>query len=98
MQEGDDMLVHINMVKALADQLHSIEVNIMDEDVYMEYLMSLSPSLPKSYLANFSHSTWHVLFLQCACFSFRQLHFIVGNNYMNISLNSMLLQVFIEFI
>ncbi len=28
MQEGDDMLVHINTVKALADQLRSIEVNI----------------------------------------------------------------------
>jgi hypothetical protein len=33
MQEGDDMLVHINTVKALADQLRSIEVNITDEDV-----------------------------------------------------------------
>jgi hypothetical protein len=28
MQEGDDMLVHINTVKAFADQLCSIEVNI----------------------------------------------------------------------
>ncbi len=44
MQEGDDMLVHINMVKALADQLRSIEVNITDEDVYMALLMSLPPS------------------------------------------------------
>ncbi len=44
MQEGDDMLVHINTVKALADQLRSIEVNIMDEDVYMVLLMSLPPS------------------------------------------------------
>jgi len=44
MQEGDDMLVHINTVKTLADQLHSIEVNIMDEDVYMVLLMSLPPS------------------------------------------------------
>jgi len=44
MQEGDDMLVHINMVKALADQLGSIEVNITDEDVYMVLLMSLLPS------------------------------------------------------
>jgi hypothetical protein len=40
MQERDDMLVHINTVKALADQLHSIEVKITDEDVYM----SLPPS------------------------------------------------------
>ncbi len=38
------MLVHINMVKAFVDQLRSIEVNIMDEDVYMVFLMSLPPS------------------------------------------------------
>jgi hypothetical protein len=44
MQERDDMLVHINTVKALADQLRSIEVNIMDENVYMILLMSLPPS------------------------------------------------------
>ncbi len=44
MQEGDEMLVHIKMVKALADQLRSIKVNIMDEDVYMVLLMSLPPS------------------------------------------------------
>jgi hypothetical protein len=44
MPDGDDMLVHINTVKALADQLHSIEVNITDEDVYMVLLMSLPPS------------------------------------------------------
>jgi hypothetical protein len=43
MQEGDDMLVHINTVKALAGQLHSIKVNIVDEDVYMVLLMSLPP-------------------------------------------------------
>jgi hypothetical protein len=44
MQEREDLLVHINMVKALADQLRSIEVNIEDEDVYMVLLMSLPPS------------------------------------------------------
>jgi predicted Fe-S protein YdhL (DUF1289 family) len=44
MQEGDDMLVHINIVKALMDQLRSIEVNITDEDVYMVLFMSLPPS------------------------------------------------------
>ncbi len=38
------MLVHINTVKALANQLRSIEVNITDEDVYMVLLMSLLPS------------------------------------------------------
>jgi len=44
MQEGDDMFVPINTVKALADQLRSIEVNITDEDVYMVLLMSLPSS------------------------------------------------------
>jgi hypothetical protein len=44
MQKGDDMLVHINTMKALANQLRSIEVNITDEDVYMVLLMSLPPS------------------------------------------------------
>jgi len=29
-----------------------------------------------------------VLFLQCACFSFQQLHPVVGNNYMSISFES----------
>jgi hypothetical protein len=37
------MLVHINMVKALVDQLCSIEVNITNENVYMVLLMSLHP-------------------------------------------------------
>jgi hypothetical protein len=40
-QEGENLLTHINMVKALADQLRSIEVKIEDEDVYMVLLMSL---------------------------------------------------------
>jgi hypothetical protein len=44
MQEGDDMLVHINTMKALADQLCSIEVNITDKDVYMILLLSLLAS------------------------------------------------------
>jgi hypothetical protein len=44
MQERDDMLVHINTLKALADQLRSIEVNITDEEIYMVFLMSLPPS------------------------------------------------------
>ncbi len=44
MQEGNDMFVHINTVKALADQLRSIKVNIAYEDVYMVLLMSLPPS------------------------------------------------------
>ncbi len=44
MQEGEDLLMHINMVKALTNQLHSIEVKIEDKDVYMVLLMSLPPS------------------------------------------------------
>jgi hypothetical protein len=44
MQEGEDLLVHINMVKAFTNQLRSIEVKIEDEDVYMVLLMSLPPS------------------------------------------------------
>jgi len=44
MQEGNDMLVHINTVKAFVDQLRSIELNITHEDVYMVLLMSLLPS------------------------------------------------------
>ncbi len=47
MQKGDDMLVHINIVKALTDQLRSIKVNITDEDVYMVLLMNLLPSFDK---------------------------------------------------
>ncbi len=42
--QGNDMLMHINTVKPLADQLRSIEVNITNEDVYMVLLMSLLPS------------------------------------------------------
>ncbi len=44
MQEGNDMLAHINMVKALGDQLRSIDVNITNEDVYMVLLMNVPPS------------------------------------------------------
>ncbi len=44
MQKRNDMLMHINIVKALANQLRSIKVNITDEDVYMVLLMNLPPS------------------------------------------------------
>jgi hypothetical protein len=37
MQEGEDLPVHVNMVKALVDKLHSIEVKIEDEDTYTWY-------------------------------------------------------------
>jgi hypothetical protein len=36
--------VHINMVKALADQLRSIEVKMEDEDMYMVLFMNIPPS------------------------------------------------------
>ncbi len=38
------MSAHINMVKALADQLRSIEVKIEDEDMYMVPFLNLPPS------------------------------------------------------
>jgi hypothetical protein len=57
MQEGDDMLVHIKTVKALANQLCSIEVNITDEDVYMVLLMSLPPSFDNLVISLESMST-----------------------------------------
>jgi hypothetical protein len=44
MQEGEDLLVHINMPKALANRLRSIDVKIKDEDMYMVLFMSLPPS------------------------------------------------------
>jgi len=44
MQEREDWFAHINMAKAHADQLRSIEVKIEDEDMYMVLLMSLPPS------------------------------------------------------
>jgi hypothetical protein len=34
----------MNMVKVLADQLHSIEMKTKDEDVYMLLLISFPPS------------------------------------------------------
>ncbi len=44
MQEGEDLLAQIDMVKMFVDQLCSIDVKIKDEDVYMVLLMSLPPS------------------------------------------------------
>jgi hypothetical protein len=41
MQEGEDLLAHINMVKVFVDQLCSIEMKIEDENVYSLILMSL---------------------------------------------------------
>jgi hypothetical protein len=55
--QGDDMLMHINTMKALADQLHSIEVNITDKDVYMVLLMSLPPSFDNLVISSESMST-----------------------------------------
>jgi transposase InsO family protein len=44
MEEGDNLLDHINKVKALADQLTCLEVPLRDEDVVMTLLDSLPPS------------------------------------------------------
>jgi len=57
MQEGEDLLAHINMVKALADQLRSVEVSIEDEDVYMVLLMNLPPSFDNLVTSLESRST-----------------------------------------
>jgi hypothetical protein len=57
MQEGEDLFTHINMVKAIVDQLRSIEVKIKDEDVYMVFLMSLPPSFDNLVTALESMST-----------------------------------------
>jgi hypothetical protein len=57
MQERENLLAHINMVKALANQLRSIEVKIEDEDVYMVLLMSLPPSFDNLVMSSESMST-----------------------------------------
>ena len=44
MDEGDDILDHINKVKSLADQLTCLEVPIKEGDVVMTLLDSLPPS------------------------------------------------------
>ncbi len=44
MQERENLLAHVNMVKALADQLCSIEVKIEYEDAYMVLLISFPSS------------------------------------------------------
>jgi hypothetical protein len=51
------MLVHINTVKALADQLHFIEVNIMNEDVFIVLLMSFPLSFDNLVISLESMST-----------------------------------------
>jgi hypothetical protein len=45
MEEGDDLLDHVNKVKALADQLAYLEVPVREEDI----VMTLLESLPASY-------------------------------------------------
>ena len=44
MQEGEDILAHINMVKGLADQLNCVEVPVTEGDIVMTLLESLPPS------------------------------------------------------
>ncbi len=57
MQEGENLLAHINMVNALVNQLCSIEVKIEDENVYMLLLMSLPPSFDNLVMSLESMST-----------------------------------------
>ena len=51
MQEGDDLMAHINHVKELADQLTSFEVPVREEDVVMTLLESLPPSFDNLIIA-----------------------------------------------
>src|SRR5579875_408018 len=44
MEEGADLLEHINNIKALADQLACLEVPMRDDDIVMTLLDSLPPS------------------------------------------------------
>jgi len=57
MKKKEYLLAHINMVKALVDQLRSIEVKIEDEDVYMVLLMSLLSSFDNLVMSLESMST-----------------------------------------
>jgi hypothetical protein len=57
MQKKEYFIAHINMVKALADQLRSIEVKIEHEDVYMVLLMSLLSSFDNLFMSLESMST-----------------------------------------
>lgn len=50
-QEGDDLLDHVNKVKALADQLTCLEVSVKNKDVVMTLLESLLPSYEHSITA-----------------------------------------------
>ena len=51
MQEGDDLMAHINQVKELADQLTSFEVPVREEDIVMTLLESLPPSFDNLIIA-----------------------------------------------
>ena len=44
MEEGADLLEHINNIKALADQLACLDVPMKEEDIVMTLLDSLPPS------------------------------------------------------
>lgn len=43
-QKSDDLLVYINKVKALGDQLSSLDVSVIDGDIVMTLLKSLPSS------------------------------------------------------
>ena len=51
MQEGDDLMDHINHVKELADQLTSFEVPVREEDIVMTLLESLPSSFDNLIIA-----------------------------------------------
>jgi len=57
MQEGEDLFMHINIVKVFVDQLCSIEMKIEDENVYMVLIMNLPPSCDNLVMSLESMST-----------------------------------------
>ncbi len=57
MQKGEDLLVHINMVKVLAHQLHSLEMKIEDENVYTVVFTSFPSSFDNLVMSLESMST-----------------------------------------
>jgi hypothetical protein len=57
MQEGEDLFMHINIVKVFVDQLCSIEMKIEDENVYMVFIMNLPPSCDNLVMSLESMST-----------------------------------------
>ncbi len=57
MQERQDLLTHINMVKVVVNELCSIEMKIQNENMYMVFLMNLPLSFDNLVMSLESMST-----------------------------------------